>query len=95
MPSITLTVQHSAGLHARPAALFVKMAATFPCDITVRNLTSDKPPANAKSVLSVLTQGVNQGHEVEVVAEGEAAQKALDALRELVESNFGEEESRG
>jgi phosphotransferase system HPr (HPr) family protein len=45
---------------------------------------------NAKSVLSVLTQGVNQGHSVEVIAEGERAEEALQALRELVEGNFGE-----
>lgn len=90
MPSLTLTIQHPAGLHARPAAQFVKMAASFPCAISVRNLTSNKPPANAKSVLSVLTQGVNQGHMVELIAEGERAEEALAALRELVESNFGE-----
>jgi phosphotransferase system HPr (HPr) family protein len=90
MPAITVTVNHSAGLHARPAALFVKMAATFPCAITVRNMTSNKPAANAKSVLSVLTQGVNQGHEVEIAAEGDSAEQALQSLKELVETNFGE-----
>jgi phosphotransferase system HPr (HPr) family protein len=90
MPSITLAVNHPAGLHARPAALFVKMAASFPCSITVKNLTSNKPAANAKSVLSVLTQGVNQGHSVEITAEGESAEQALQALQELVEGNFGE-----
>jgi phosphotransferase system HPr (HPr) family protein len=90
MPAITLTIRHGSGLHARPAAQFVKMAASFPCAITVRNLTSGKPAVNAKSVLSVLTQGVNQGHEVEVVADGERADEALAALQELVRSNFGE-----
>lgn len=90
MPAIKLTVNHSAGLHARPAALFVKMAASFPCNITVRNLTSGKDPANAKSVLSVLTQGVNQGHEIELEAQGEQADEALKAIQELIESNFGE-----
>ncbi len=90
MPALTLTVRHSAGLHARPAARFVKMAASFPCTITVRNLSGQRAPANAKSVLGVLTQGVNQGHQIEVVAEGEGAEEALAALRALVEGNFGE-----
>lgn len=90
MTSTILTVNHSAGLHARPAALFVKLAATFPCAITVRNLTSNKPAANAKSVLSVLTQGVNQGHEIELKAEGESAAEALMALSDLISGNFGE-----
>ena len=90
MPSTTFTVNHSAGLHARPAALFVKLAASFPCTITVRNTSGEKPAVNAKSVLSVLTQAVNQGNVVEVVAEGERADEALQALKELVENNFGE-----
>jgi phosphotransferase system HPr (HPr) family protein len=88
--SITLTIHHASGLHARPAAQFVKMAAAFPCTLTLRNLTSKKPAANAKSVLSVLTQGVSQGHEIELTAEGDRAEEALAALRELVEGNFGE-----
>ncbi len=89
MPAITLTVVHQSGLHARPAAQFVKLANSFACNITVRNLTAAKPPANAKSVLGVLTQGVNQGHQIAVEAEGEDAEAALEALRQLVVGNFG------
>lgn len=88
--SATLSVRHSAGLHARPAAQFVKLAGRFPCKITVRKLNSDKPPANAKSPLSVLTLGVNQGDAIELVTEGEQAEEALAALVALIESNFGE-----
>jgi len=90
MPAISLTVNHPAGLHARPAAEFVKTAAKFPCAITVRNVTDDKPPVNAKSILSVLTLGVNQGYEIEVTTEGEQAQEALQAIADLINSNFGE-----
>jgi len=90
MPAISLTVSHAAGLHARPAAEFVKKAASFPCQITVRNVTDDRPPVNAKSILSVLTLGVNQGYEIEVIAEGEGAEEAHTAIADLVNSNFGE-----
>ena len=90
MPSTTITINHSSGLHARPAAIFVKLATSFPCSITVRNMNGEKPAVNAKSVLSVLTQGVNQGHSIELVAEGDRADEALQALKELVENNFGE-----
>ena len=90
MPTIHLTVNHPAGLHARPAAEFVKTAAAFPCKITVRNVTDDKAPVNAKSILSVLTLGVHQGYEIEVEAEGEQASEALQAISELIQSNFGE-----
>jgi len=74
MISTIITIDHPAGLHARPAAQFVKTAARFPCKISVRKLNSEKPPANAKSPLSVLTLGVNQGDTVEIIAEGEEAQ---------------------
>lgn len=90
MPSITLTIHHASGLHARPAAQFVKMAALFPCTITLHNLSSHKPAVNAKSVLSVLTQGVNTGHQIELTAEGDRAEEALATLKELIEGNFGE-----
>jgi phosphotransferase system HPr (HPr) family protein len=90
MPSIDIVVNHSVGLHARPAAEFVKTASSFPCDIQVCNLTTQGDPVNAKSILSVLTLGVNKGHSIRVDAEGEAAEQALSRIQELVESNFGE-----
>ena len=90
MPSIELVVTHSVGLHARPAAEFVKAASSFPCDIQVCNLTEEGEPKNAKSILSVLTLGVNQNHKIRIDAEGEQAEEALESLKELVESNFGE-----
>lgn len=90
MADIELTVMHPVGLHARPAAAFVRMASSFPCEIKIRNLTAESPLVNAKSILSVLTLGVNQGHRVLVEANGEKAAEALEALRALIKSNFGE-----
>ncbi|NTV35527.1 MAG: HPr family phosphocarrier protein [Anaerolineaceae bacterium] len=90
MTTITLTVNHASGLHARPAAKFVQTAVTFPCAITVKNMQGGKS-ANAKSILSVLTLGVNQGTEIEIEASGEKDVEALEALKSLVETNFGEE----
>lgn len=88
MPEITLTVQHKAGLHARPAALFVQTANKYKASIRVRH---GEREANAKSIMGILTLGASQGAVVVVRAEGEDAQQALDGLRELVESNFGEQ----
>ena len=90
MPSIEIVVNHSVGLHARPAAEFVKTASSFPCDIQVCNLTARGAPVNAKSILSVLTLGVTQGHNIRVDEEGEEAEQALTSIRKLVETNFGE-----
>lgn len=90
MPILEITVMHAAGLHARPAAKFVQTAAAFPCDITVSNLTNGGKPVNAKSILSVLTLGVSQGCQIRVEAGGDQADEAIEAIRTLIESNFGE-----
>jgi phosphotransferase system HPr (HPr) family protein len=55
-------------------------------------MTAEGQLVNAKSILSVLTLGVNHGHRIQIDAEGKQADEALAALIELVESNFGEDE---
>ena len=90
MAKSEVTVLHKVGLHARPASQFVKLANKYPCTISVRNATADGKAVNAKSILGVLTLGVQQGHTIEIDAEGEQADEALDALRQLVLDNFGE-----
>lgn len=90
MVEVTLIVRHPVGLHARPAALFVQTAARFKAAIRVANATRGTKPVDAKSILSVLTLGVSQGHEIHVKAEGEDARAAIQAITDLVESNFGE-----
>ena len=82
---VTLVVHHEVGLHARPAAVFVKTAKGFVSDISV---VKDEREVNAKSILSILTLGVNKGAEITIKAEGEDEQRAVRALQELVESNF-------
>ena len=77
-------------LHGRPASLFVETANQFSSEITVSNLTTDRPAVNAKSILGVLTLGVAQGHEIQIWADDEDAEQAVSRLYELVASNFGE-----
>ena len=88
MPEITLIINHEVGLHARPASLFVQTAAKFSSDIEV---TLGDTTGNAKSILSILTLGAQQGAELVVKAEGADAEEALKALEALVADNFGEE----
>jgi phosphocarrier protein len=89
MPESTLTVRNKVGLHARPAALFVQAAQKFKCDIKV---THDEREGNAKSILSVLSLGIDQNAVITIHAEGENADQALEALEVLIENNFGEKE---
>jgi len=85
-------VRNKVGLHARPAASFVKMAAGFKARITVENLTKGTPPASAKSILSVLSSAVQKDDKVRLTAEGEDEAAAIAALSELIKANFGEPE---
>lgn len=89
MPEITLTIHHEVGLHARPAATFVRTAKQFGSAIKV---THGEREANAKSILSVLTLGAEQGAVITISAEGEDAGQALETLTALVNDNFGEGE---
>jgi phosphotransferase system HPr (HPr) family protein len=89
MPEITLTINNKVGLHARPASIFVREASKFKSVIKVRN--GDRE-ANAKSILSVLTLGADQGTVITLNAEGEDAEQALQALQALHATNFGESE---
>lgn len=90
MPKDRVVVRHEVGLHARPASSFVELASSYQCDIRVRNLTNNAGPVNAKSILSILTLGVNQCHEIEIETSGEQGEEALSSLLNLVENNFGE-----
>ena len=87
MQEITIVVQHKVGLHARPAALFAQTAKKFQSDIVVFN--NDRK-ADAKSILSILTLGANQGAVVTIKATGQDEGEAVQALQQLIEGNFGE-----
>lgn len=90
MKNLELTVTNQVGLHARPAAEFVKTAAKHKSKVSVRNLTTQSDWVNAKSILKVLSLGVSENHQVEIEADGEDEEEAIAALEALIQSNFGE-----
>jgi len=82
---VELEIRNEHGLHARPAALFVQTAARFTSSITLRNLSKGgSRTVNAKSIMDVLTSGVDQGSRIELTAEGDDARQAVQALRDLI-----------
>jgi len=85
---VRLTVVNAVGLHARPAAVFVAEASRFASQIRVRNATSDSDWVDAKSILSVLTLGVEQHHEIEITASGPDEAQAVAELEELITGDF-------
>lgn len=86
-----IEVRNPSGLHARPAALFVKTAARFTSTVTVQNVTTGTPPANAKSILAVMGSGAARGHIVRLTAEGSDEEQAITVLHDLFASGLGEE----
>ena len=90
MAEATIQVKNKVGLHARPAALFVQTANKFQSKVKVKNLTATGDFVDAKSIIMVLTLGVMKDHEVLIQTDGLDSDAALDALKALVENNFGE-----
>lgn len=85
---LEITVNHEAGLHLRPAAMFVQTAARFRSDIRVCNASRGSDFQNAKSALAVLTLRVAQGDRIRIQANGLDAVDAVKALKRLIEANF-------
>ncbi|MGY4856813.1 dihydroxyacetone kinase phosphoryl donor subunit DhaM [Cryobacterium sp. AP23] len=82
--SRTVTLRNRDGLHARPAADFVKLASTFDAEVTVNG-------KDAHSLLGIMSLGLTRGMSVEISGPDERSRPAIDALADLIETGFGEE----
>ncbi|MCL4515054.1 MAG: HPr family phosphocarrier protein [Firmicutes bacterium] len=80
-----VVIKNETGLHARPAAYFVKEASGFQAAIWVGK---SGQRVDAKSIISVMSLGVARGDMVEISAEGADATEAVEALCRLVETGF-------
>lgn len=87
MQQATLRIQNDVGLHARPAAQFVKLAKQFKSSITI---TSKNKTVSAKSLVLLLGLAIPKDAEFELSAEGEDEQEAITALSTLVNDKFAE-----
>lgn len=83
-----LEIKNLYGLHMRPAMLFAELAAGFSSDIQV---VSGDMEVDGKSVAEVMTLGLSAGSKMKVIAKGQDAAKAIDAVKELVEVKMFEE----
>lgn len=80
----TVTLRNRDGLHARPAADFVKLASTFDAEVSVNG-------KDAHSLLGIMSLGLTRGMSVVISGPDERSRPAIEALADLVESGFGEE----
>ena len=87
MPERSVQIVNKNGLHARPAAEIVKLAAKFKSEITI---VKDDLDVNGKSIMGVMMLAAEHGSTILFRAEGPDADAALDALATLVGNKFGE-----
>ena len=76
------------GMHARPAAMFVKIATRYEADITVEK---DGEEVNGKSIMGLMMLAAGCGSKLKVTAQGIDAEKAVDEIESLVAKKFDEE----
>jgi phosphocarrier protein HPr len=87
MPERAVQIVNKNGLHARPAAEIVKLAAKFQSEITI---VKDDLDVNGKSIMGVMMLAAEHGSTIVLRAEGPDADAALEALVTLVGNKFGE-----
>ena len=87
MTTKTVTIQNTVGLHARPATFFIQEANSYKSTVMIEKGTRR---ANAKSLLGVLSLGIEKGHDITIRAEGIDEAEAVEGLVALVESGFAE-----
>ncbi|MEA3395600.1 MAG: HPr family phosphocarrier protein [Pseudomonadota bacterium] len=89
MIKASATISNKLGLHARASAKLTKLAGSFPCEIWIAR---GERRVNAKSIMGVMMLAAGIGTTVELDAEGDRAQEAIDAMVALINDKFGEGE---
>jgi len=85
---VDLKIMNKHGMHARPAAMFVKLASQFDSDIRIEK---DGTVVSGKSIMGLLTMELHHGAEFQLLVEGRDADKAVEAIVTLVNGKFNEE----
>jgi phosphotransferase system HPr (HPr) family protein len=83
-------IRNRYGLHGRPTTMFVNLARTFACAVTVSR-DDDPEEVDGKSAIGILSLGLERGGVLRIAVRGADAPEAIAALVDLVKSNFSEE----
>lgn len=81
-------IQNKLGIHARPAAQFVKTASKFTSDVKVEK---DGEEVDGKSIMGLMMLAAGHGSSITVIAEGDDADAALAAIADLIDRKFEED----
>jgi phosphocarrier protein len=88
--SVTVTISHPTGLHARPAVRLTKLAKSFDAAIRLR-AHGQESWIDAKSIVKVMGLKLRTGSRLDLAAEGADAAAAVEALQALIERDFDED----
>jgi len=83
-----LTIVNRLGLHARPAAMFVRIATRHRAEIWV---SKEEEEINGKSIMGLMMLAAGQGSKLRIRCEGPDADKAMEELEELIKAGFNED----
>ncbi len=86
MPSAEYTITNKLGIHARPAAQFVKTANSFDAEVTVEK---DEEEVDGKSIMGLMMLAAGHGSVLKITTEGPQQDEALAALGNLISRDFG------
>ena len=87
MKTIEYVITDPVGVHARPAGLLVKKAASYKSNIMLKNMETGKS-ADAKRIMSIMSLGVKQGNKIELSIEGEDEDAASSGLEDFLKENL-------
>jgi phosphocarrier protein HPr len=82
------TIVNRLGLHARPAAMFVRIASRHRAEIWV---SKEEEEINGKSIMGLMMLAAGQGSKLRIRCEGPDADKAMEELEELIKAGFNED----
>lgn len=85
MKELKVTLKNEEGLHARPAAMFVRAANQFTSDITI---VSDGDEVNGKSIIGIMSLGLYSGQEITLQADGADEAEAVENLANFIENEL-------
>ncbi len=83
------TIVNKMGMHARPAAQFVKRANRYQCDVWVEK---DDEQVNGKSIMGLMMLAAGQGAKLLITTDGQDAEDAMKELGRLIECGFDDGE---
>lgn len=84
-----ITIQNKLGLHARASAKFVALSSQFGCAVDV---VKGELQVNGKSIMGMMMLAAAKGSEIVLIADGEQEEQAIEALKQLIQQRFGEDE---